>query len=86
MVAGMGLVAGLAASRFLKASSERRYGDTGRVRMADEAGRPELDDRPTYEQAELPRDGESGDAATVKRTYQTPPATTRCTRSYAGTR
>jgi ElaB/YqjD/DUF883 family membrane-anchored ribosome-binding protein len=26
MVAGMGLVAGLAASRFLKASSERRYG------------------------------------------------------------
>jgi hypothetical protein len=27
MVAGMGLVAGLAASRFLKASSERRYGE-----------------------------------------------------------
>ena len=26
MVAGIGLVAGLAASRFLKASSERRYG------------------------------------------------------------
>jgi ElaB/YqjD/DUF883 family membrane-anchored ribosome-binding protein len=26
MIAGMGLVAGLAASRFLKASSERRYG------------------------------------------------------------
>ena len=26
MVAGMGLVAGIAASRFLKASSERRYG------------------------------------------------------------
>jgi len=26
MVAGMGLVAGLAASRFLKASAERRYG------------------------------------------------------------
>jgi ElaB/YqjD/DUF883 family membrane-anchored ribosome-binding protein len=29
MVAGMGLVAGLAASRFLKASSERRYGSLG---------------------------------------------------------
>jgi ElaB/YqjD/DUF883 family membrane-anchored ribosome-binding protein len=29
MVAGMGLVAGLAASRFLKASSERRYGSSG---------------------------------------------------------
>jgi ElaB/YqjD/DUF883 family membrane-anchored ribosome-binding protein len=29
MVAGMGLVAGLAASRFLKASSERRYGSPG---------------------------------------------------------
>jgi len=29
MVAGMGLVAGLAASRFLKASSERRYGASG---------------------------------------------------------
>jgi hypothetical protein len=28
MVAGMGLVAGLAASRFLKASSERRYGSS----------------------------------------------------------
>jgi hypothetical protein len=26
MIAGMGLVAGLAASRFLKASAERRYG------------------------------------------------------------
>ena len=29
MVAGIGLVAGLAASRFLKASSERRYGSSG---------------------------------------------------------
>ncbi len=29
MVAGIGLVAGLAASRFLKASSERRYGASG---------------------------------------------------------
>ena len=43
MVAGMGLVAGLAASRFLKASSERRYGsfgsngDAGRTR--DDAAR-----------------------------------------------
>ena len=30
MVAGMGLVAGIAASRFLKASSERRYGSAQR--------------------------------------------------------
>jgi ElaB/YqjD/DUF883 family membrane-anchored ribosome-binding protein len=34
MVAGIGLVAGLAASRFLKASSERRYGSHG----TDETG------------------------------------------------
>jgi hypothetical protein len=31
MVAGMGLVAGLAASRFLKASSERRYEGSARA-------------------------------------------------------
>ena len=31
MVAGLGLVAGLAASRFLKASSERRYGASGQT-------------------------------------------------------
>jgi hypothetical protein len=31
MVAGMGLVVGLAASRFLKASSERRYGGSLRA-------------------------------------------------------
>jgi ElaB/YqjD/DUF883 family membrane-anchored ribosome-binding protein len=31
MIAGMGLVAGLAASRFLKASSERRYGGSAQA-------------------------------------------------------
>ena len=31
MIAGMGLVAGLAASRFLKASSERRYGGSSQA-------------------------------------------------------
>ena len=39
MVAGIGLVAGLAASRFLKASSERRYGS---------AKSPGSADRPSY--------------------------------------
>ena len=33
MVAGIGLVAGLAASRFLKASSERRYGSVAARRL-----------------------------------------------------
>ena len=35
MVAGIGLVAGLAASRFLKASSERRYGSVTPASSAD---------------------------------------------------
>jgi ElaB/YqjD/DUF883 family membrane-anchored ribosome-binding protein len=36
MIAGLGLMAGLAASRFLKASSERRYGASMGRRPADE--------------------------------------------------
>ena len=38
MVAGMGLVAGIAASRFLKASSERRYGSAQRSGYASRHG------------------------------------------------
>ena len=44
MVAGAGLIAGLAASRFLKASSERRYGSTvdgDQCRLHGEPGRRE---------------------------------------------
>ena len=38
MVAGMGLVAGIAASRFLKASAERRYGSAQRSGYASRHG------------------------------------------------
>jgi ElaB/YqjD/DUF883 family membrane-anchored ribosome-binding protein len=38
MVAGMGLVAGLAASRFLKASSERRYEGSAQTRASSRYG------------------------------------------------
>jgi len=48
MVAGIGLVAGLAASRFLKASSERRYGSSQQFRSYSEAndyyGTPRITD------------------------------------------
>lgn len=43
LVAGMGLVAGLAASRFLKASSERRYRPTG---SNSDPGRPSVTIQP----------------------------------------
>jgi hypothetical protein len=44
MIAGMGLVAGLAASRFLKASAERRY--DGSVQTGGDSMPQNIDDRP----------------------------------------
>lgn len=48
MVAGAGLIAGLAASRFLKASSERRYGSTSDVASAASRAGGNAYQRPTY--------------------------------------
>jgi ElaB/YqjD/DUF883 family membrane-anchored ribosome-binding protein len=64
MVAGIGLVAGLAASRFLKASSERRYGSVetrnyssryGYGELPPAAGDRSMDDRLTRESYQTSR-------------------------------
>jgi ElaB/YqjD/DUF883 family membrane-anchored ribosome-binding protein len=69
MLAGIGMVAGVAAARFMKASSEQRYGDSRRS-SGQWPTRPDVPNSTTsrlYEQAQLPSEtAKPGDEATVK--------------------
>ena len=69
MLAGIGMAAGVAAARFMKASSEQRY-DNSRRSSGQWPTRPDVPNSTTsrsYEQAQLPSEtAKPGDEATVK--------------------
>ena len=90
MLAGIGMVTGVAAARFMKASSEQRYGDYRRS-SGQWPTRPDVPNSTTsrsYEQAQLPSEtAKPGDEATVRADVSDAPSDDPLVPDpYAGTR